>query len=166
MMPREKGAPPQIRPKGLADYLNVMSKSVFQSGMSWDVVEAKWAGTEAALHEFDPGWLASLSARQIDGLVKDTRLIRNRRKIEAISTNAARAIELEREYGSFKKYLNSLGDFDSIVKALRKDFKFLGESGCYHFLYVVREPVPDWHEWRESMANRGVVMRGRGAAHD
>jgi 3-methyladenine DNA glycosylase Tag len=163
-MPREKGAPPQVSPKGLADYLEVMSKSVFQSGISWDVVEAKWEGTREALHGFEPGWLAALSGKQIDALMQDTRLIRNRKKIEALSSNAARALELEREHGSFKKYLKSHGDFEAVVKALRKDFKFLGETGCYHFLYVVREPVPDWHEWRESRgAAAGRWQRRAGA---
>jgi len=46
--------PKQIRPKRLSDYLEVMSKAVFQSGMSWRVVEAKWPGFREAFFEFDP----------------------------------------------------------------------------------------------------------------
>ena len=38
-------APEQIKPQSLDDYLEVMSKAVFQSGMSWKVVEAKWCLT-------------------------------------------------------------------------------------------------------------------------
>jgi len=44
-----EGQPPtQIKPESLDDYLEVMSKNVFQSGMSWRVVEAKWPGTREA----------------------------------------------------------------------------------------------------------------------
>ena len=42
-MPQEgQGPPPQVKIKSIDDYLKVMSKLVFQSGMSWKVVEAKW----------------------------------------------------------------------------------------------------------------------------
>lgn len=162
-MPRVKGAPPQVSAKGLRDYLEVMSKSVFQTGISWDVVEAKWDGIRDALHEFDPGWLAAMSGKHVDALMQDTRVIRNRKKLEAISTNAARALEVEAEHGTFKKYLRAHGDFEAVVKALREDFKFLGETGCYHFLYVVKEPVPEWHAWRESRAVASAAS-GRGQA--
>ena len=44
----EYGAPPQVKPKRLGDYLEVMSKAVFQSGMSWQVVNKKWDGIRDA----------------------------------------------------------------------------------------------------------------------
>lgn len=44
------------------------------------------------------------------------------------------------------------GGFEGTVKALRKDFKFLGESGCYFFLWVVKEPVPPYEEWSAERA--------------
>jgi DNA-3-methyladenine glycosylase I len=149
MPKREKGAPPQITPKRLGDYLEIMSKSVFQTGISWDVVEAKWPGIREAFRGFDADAVARMGERDIDKLATDTRVIRNRRKIEAIIENANRMIAIDKEHGSFRKYLRSHADYDALVKDLRKQFKFLGETGCYHFLYVVKEPVPEYHEWRE-----------------
>ena len=55
-------------------------------------------------------------------------------------------LELEAEHGSFRDYLRSHGDYASTVKALRKDFKFVGDFGCYYFLYVVGEDVPPHEE--------------------
>jgi 3-methyladenine DNA glycosylase Tag len=148
---REKGAPPQIKPKRLGDYLEVMSKAVFQSGMSWDVVEAKWPGTREAFGGFDAEAVARMSDREIDKLATDTRLIRNRRKIAAVVENANKLIALDAEHKGFRKYLRSFGgDYYALVKDLRKQFKFLGDTGCYMFLYVVGEPVPEYHEWRDS----------------
>jgi 3-methyladenine DNA glycosylase Tag len=45
--------PEKIRPGALDDYLEVMSKAVFQSGMSWKVVESKWDTTREAFHDFN-----------------------------------------------------------------------------------------------------------------
>ncbi len=143
-------APEQVEPKGLADYLEVMSKAVFQSGMSWKVVESKWPGLREAFREFDPEALTTLTEPELDELSQDTRGIRNRRKIEAVIGNARRMLELESAHGTFRGYLQSHGDFDSTVKDLRKQFKFMGETGCYVFLYVVGEYVPPYDGWRAS----------------
>lgn len=143
----EHHAPKQITPKSLGDYLEAMSRPVFQTGMSWKVVDAKWPGTREAFKGFDINKVARMGDPDIDKLATDTRVIRNRRKIEAIVDNANRMIALEREHGSFKKYLRSHDDFEALVKDLRKQFKFLGDMGSYLFLYSVREKVPSWEEW-------------------
>ncbi len=143
----ETTAPKQIEPKRLGDYLEVMSKAVFQSGMSWKVVESKWAGTREAFQGFDAEKVAALRGRALEALAVDKRLIRNRRKIAAVVDNAARMIELEKEHGSFKKYLRSQGGFDATLAAIKKDFKFMGPMGVYYFLYVVREEVPSHKEF-------------------
>ncbi len=140
-------APTQITPKGLADYLDVLTKAVFQSGISWRVVEAKWQGTREALSGFDPETVAGLTPRDVDRLAADTRLIRNRRKIEATIENAETMLALEREHGRFKRYLRSFGDFEATAADLVKRFKFLGDMGAYYFLYVVGEAVPPHEEW-------------------
>ncbi len=146
-MPEEHHAPKQTTPKVLGDYLEAMSRPVFQTGMSWKVVDSKWPGIRAAFKDFDANKVARMGDPEIDRLATDTRVIRNRRKIAAIVGNAYRMIELEREHGSFKKYLRSHDDFEALVKDLRKQFKFLGDMGSYLFLYSVREKVPSWEEW-------------------
>lgn len=140
MPPKEP--PPKIDPQSLDDYLEVMSKVVFQSGMSWKVIEAKWSGTREAFHDFDAERVAHMSESEIDRLAEDQRVIRNRRKLAAIVHNADRMIELDRDHGGFQRYLRSHGGYEGTVKALRKDFKFLGEMGCGYFLYVVGEETP------------------------
>ncbi len=147
------GVPPErITPTKLGDYLDVMSKAVFQSGISWRVVESKWAGTREAFKDFDPVVISEFGESELDALTNDTRIIRNRRKIEAIVGNARRMLDLQEEHGSFQSYLRSKGDdFSALVKDLRKNFNFLGDMGACYFLYVVGEQVPD-HE--EFMATR------------
>ena len=144
--------PERIDPKSLGDYLEVMSKDVFQAGISWRAVESKWPGTREAFRGFDAAAVADFAELELDELSNDTRAIRNRRKLEAIVGNARRMLDLEKKHGSFRSYLHSHGDFGMTVASLRKEFKFLGDMGCYYFLFVVGEEVPSHEEW---MASRG-----------
>jgi 3-methyladenine DNA glycosylase Tag len=139
--------PERIAPKKLADYLDVLTKAVFQSGISWRVVEAKWPSTREALHQFDPQRLADLTPVDVDRLAEDTRLVRNRRKIEATIENAQTMLDLDREYKGFGRYLKSFSDFDAVSADLVKRFKFLGATGAYYFLWVVGEEVPPHEDW-------------------
>ena len=141
------GPPERIEPASLDDYLEVMSKAVFQSGMSWRVVEAKWPRIREAFQDFNAQKVADFSVFEVEELARDTRVIRNRRKLAAIVDNAHRMIELDRENGSFRSYLRSHGDFDATLAALRKDFKFMGPTSVYYFLYVVGEEVPPHEEF-------------------
>ena len=151
---REYGAPPQIKSPKRDDYLEAMSKSVFQTGISWDVVNKKWPNIVEAFHGFDADRVANLSPDDLDELQQDTRVIRNRRKLEAIASNAQMVLDRSAEHGSFGKYLSAQGDFDGQVKALKQDFKFLGDTGSYVFLYVVGEEVPPHDEWEASRRKR------------
>ena len=153
-------APKQITPTKLADYLEVLSKAVFESGMSWAIVEAKWPGFQAAFQGFDPVIIANLSPDEIDALTADTRIIRNRRKIESTIHNAGAMLEAEREFGSFKKYLESLAGFPAQVGSLKKRFKHVGDFGAFYFLYVVGEPVPEHHEYRAKLLEGAQKERG------
>jgi DNA-3-methyladenine glycosylase I len=148
------GPPKKIVPKSLNDYLEIMSKSVFQSGMSWKVVENKWPGTREAFHNFEVQTVVNFNELDIEELSKDTRVIRNYRKLMAIVFNARKMIALDKEYGSFQKYLRSHGSFDDTLNAIRKDFKFMGPTGIYVFLYVVGENVIP-HEEFEKQYRKG-----------
>ena len=92
-----------------------------------------------------------MTPTEIDLLTQDTRVIRNRRKLESVVSNAGRLLELDSEFSGFQRYLRSHGDFPTLVKDLRKQFKFLGEMGCYYYLYVVGEEVPPHEEWQASL---------------
>jgi DNA-3-methyladenine glycosylase I len=140
-------APTQIEPKSLSDYLGVMTRAVFEPGLNWSVVEAKWPGITAAFAEFDPETVAGYTPTDVERLVGDPAIIRNRKKIEATIHNAGEMLNVERESGGFKRYLGSFGSYEATAADLRKRFKFLGETGAYYFLYVVKEPVPPHEEW-------------------
>ena len=144
-----QGPPPQIKPKDLDDYLEQLSKGVFQAGISWRVVDAKWPGIKAAFKDFDTERVARMSDRDIDKLAQDPQMIRSRPKIAAVVHNAQVLLDLVRD-GGFRKHLRSFDEYEGLATDLKKRFKFVGDSGAYHFLYTVRQPVPDWHEWAKA----------------
>ena len=90
--------------------------------------------------------MAGLNEEDIDRLAKDPRIIRNYRKLVAIAENARRMMALEKEFCSIKKYLRSHGDYETTAKAVIKEFKFMGDTGTYFFLFVVGENVPPHEE--------------------
>ena len=138
--------PDKINPSRLGDYLEIMTRAVFQSGMSWKVVNSKWPDIQEAFQGFDAETVAGFGEKELDDLTNDKRVIRNRRKLEAIVGNARRMIELDKEFGGFQKYLRSQPDFEATVKDMRKQFKFMGLTGIYYFLHVVGEKVPPHQE--------------------
>ena len=153
------GPPEQITPERLGDYLEVLSKAVFQAGISWRVIEAKWDGFRVAFAGFDPEKVASFTDADVERLTADPGIVRNRRKIEATVHNAQAMLDLDREHGSFGRYLRSLPDYEALVADLRGHFKFLGDTGAYFFLYVVGEPVPEHEAWMKS--REGVQKHSR-----
>lgn len=143
-MPNE---PERIDPQRLNDYLEIMTKAAFQSGMSWKVIEAKWDGFREAFQGFDPEYVAGLEEPDVDQLTADTRIIRNRRKIEATIHNAAAMLRLSGgTMKGFQGWLRGFGDYAELENTIRREFKFMGPSGIYFWLWVVGEEVPDYHE--------------------
>lgn len=133
-------------PKDLSGYLDALARVMFQTGISWRVVEAKWPGIREAFHGFDVQRVAKLREADINRLMGDTRVIRNRRKLEAIRENAREMLALDAEYKGFKRYLDSLGDFDATRKGLHKQFAYVGDSGAWYFLWMVGRKVPAHEE--------------------
>ncbi len=67
--------PKRIEPAKLGNYLEIMSKAVFQSGMSWKVIDTKCPGIREAFHDFDAHTVATMGESDIDALAQDTRVI-------------------------------------------------------------------------------------------
>ena len=141
-------SPPKgARPRDLAGYLEAITRAVFQGGISWRVVEAKWDGIRKAFADFDPIKVAKFGPKRIDRLVENEAVIRSRPKIEAVIDNARTIVELDTQHHGFRRYLRSHSDFDALVADLKREFRFLGDTGAYYVLGVVGEPVPPHKEW-------------------
>ncbi len=123
-----------------------------QAGLSWITVLRKREEYRKAFAGFNPKKVALFTKRDVERLLKNTGIIRNRMKIEAAINNAQKFLEVQKEFGSFSNYiwefvkgkpilnkLKKLSDYPAqteVSNALAKDlkkrgFKFLGSTICY-----------------------------------
>lgn len=129
-----------------------------QAGLSWQTILNKSEAFDRAYENFDIQKVAAFDQEKIEALVKDTGIIRNRRKIEAAVVNAQQVLKIQAEAGSFSEYLwNFVGGepidgqkktvkeipannelSDAIAKDLKKrGFKFVGSTIIYAFMQAV-----------------------------
>ena len=76
----------------------------FQAGLSWITILRKRERFRAVFHGFDFHKVAAYAERDVQRLLADAGIVRHRGKIEAVIHNAARAIALQREFGSLSRY--------------------------------------------------------------
>lgn len=127
-----------------------------QAGLSWITILRKREGYKKAFAEFDVRKVAQFTEKQMTDLASFEGIIRNRLKIKATVSNAQAFMEVQKEFGSFSKYLLSFFPdnkpivnhwktlaeapastdvSDAISKDMKKrGFKFFGTTICYAYL--------------------------------
>lgn len=76
-----------------------------QAGLSWLTILRKREGYRRAFDGFDPEKIAAYGEEKLRALMEDSGIVRNRRKIEAAVVNARKFLEIQREFGSFDRYI-------------------------------------------------------------
>src|SRR5215831_4213152 len=126
-----------------------------QAGLSWSTILHKREGYRSAFADFDADAVARFGKRDVERLLGDSRIVRNRLKVESTVNNAQRLLELRGELGSFDTYVWSFVGGAPIVgswrtvseipaetaesRVLSKDlkkrgFRFVGPTVCYAFM--------------------------------
>src|SRR5262249_49238648 len=77
----------------------------FQAGLSWITILRKRENFRKAFKNFHPKIVARFGKRDVARLMQDAGIVRNRMKIDAAINNAARFMEIQKEFGSFDKYI-------------------------------------------------------------
>lgn len=122
--------------------LERLALEINQAGLSWELMLKKRVGFNKAFKNFEVEKVASFGKRDVERLLKDEGIIRNRLKIEAVIHNAKIIKEIQKEHGSFSKWLTfpsmeRLGP-DEIVKIFRKQgFKFVGGEIMKEFVQSI-----------------------------
>jgi DNA-3-methyladenine glycosylase I len=109
-----------------------------QAGLSWDTILAKRENYRRAFDRFDPRKVARYGAAKKRALMADAGIVRNRAKIEATVQNARAFLAVQKEFGSFAKYVWAFKDAAALSKDLkRRGFKFVGTTIMYAFMQAV-----------------------------
>jgi DNA-3-methyladenine glycosylase I len=129
-----------------------------QAGLSWETILKRREGYRKAFHSFDPKKVASMKDDELEALRQNPEIIRNRLKIYAARQNAHAFLKIQKEFGSFDRYLwqfvggkpiishrKSFKDMPATTKesdALSKDLKkrgmtFVGSTIMYAYMQAV-----------------------------
>ena len=91
-----------------------------QAGLSWWTILRKREGYRRAFADFDATKVARFTSRTVDKLMQDASIVRNRQKIEAAIANARGFLEIQKEFGTFDRYVWSFVGGQPIVNKWRK----------------------------------------------
>jgi len=107
-----------------------------QAGLRWTAILNKQEGFRKAYHDFDIATVAAYGEEDFNRLMNDTSIIRNRLKINAAIHNAQVILGLQKEFGSFKKWIDTHHPLtkEEWVKLFKKTFKFTGGEIVNEFL--------------------------------
>ncbi len=107
-----------------------------QAGLSWDTILKKKANFFKAYDDFEIKKVAAYKEKQIERLLNDAGIIRNRLKVNAAIENAKTIVELQKEFGSFKNWIDTNHPLtkEEWVKLFKKHFKFTGGEIVNEFL--------------------------------
>lgn len=107
-----------------------------QAGLSWDTILKKQENFRKAYKHFDIKKVAAFKKKDFERLMQDAGIIRNKLKINAAITNAQAIVQLQKEWGSFKKWLDHHRDLskDEWVQLFKKHFRFTGGEIVGEFL--------------------------------
>lgn len=128
-----------------------------QAGLSWETILRKRENYRKAFDGFRPDIIAKYDQKKIDRLLADAGIVRNRLKIISVVANAKAVLSIQKEFGSFDKYiwrfapqkagkapkglkdvLALSADSDRMSKELKKrGFGFVGSTICYAFMQAV-----------------------------
>ncbi len=120
---------------------------VNQAGLSWAIVLKKRNGFREAFHSYQVNAVAAYTESDIERLLNDPGIIRNRLKILAAIENARRVQAIQQEMGSFYLWLQqqTISTIDDWVKLFRKNFKFTGFEVVNEFLMSIGR-IPGAHD--------------------
>jgi DNA-3-methyladenine glycosylase I len=110
-----------------------------QAGLSWETILKKEETFRKAYHNFDLKKVAKYTAKDRARLMKDAGIIRNRLKINAAIENAKTILQLQKDFGSFERWLatHHPKPKDEWVKLFKKTFKFTGGEIVNEFLMSI-----------------------------
>jgi len=144
-----------------------------QAGLSWITVLKRRSAYRKAYDDFDPEKMACWTDEKIQGLLKDSGIIRNKLKIMSAQKNAQAYLRLVKEYGSFKDFLYSFvggrpqnnrwetlseipaatKESQALSKGLKKKgFNFVGPTICYAFMQatgMVNDHITSCYRYKE-----------------
>lgn len=157
-----------------------------QAGLSWSTILNKRENYRRAFAGFDPAKVARFDKRRVERLLQDRGIVRNRLKVEAAVQNARAFLRIQKEFGSFDKYIWSFVGGKTRhnrwtrvrqipaetpeSRAMSKDlkqrgFRFVGPTICYAYMQaagMVNDHLVDCFRHRQVKQNQAAPIASQG----
>lgn len=129
-----------------------------QAGLSWSTILKRREGYRKAFSDFDPIKVSKFTTKHVEKLLDNNEIIKNRLKINSVINNAKQFLKIQKEFGSFDKYVWSFVNHKPIINNFKKlsdlpastiisenmskdlrtrGFNFVGPTICYAFMQAV-----------------------------
>jgi len=125
-------------------YFENMSRTVFQAGLSWQMIADKWSAFKKVFKDFNIDDVSDFDEEDIERLLSDASIVRNRAKIEATIVNAIAFQKIQEEYESFRNFIDNQDkseNYKYVKKELAKRFARMGSKTSMIFLYSIGENI-------------------------
>jgi hypothetical protein len=160
--------PDVIVPVAPADYLAVMTRAVFQTGLSWRQIALHWRAYERAFARFDCARVAAFDDSEVARVLETPGVLHSPRKVRATIANARTLVELGARPGGVAAYVRAFPDYVSLAKDFKKRFSFMGDMNVWYVLFRTGFPVPTFERWVETIPGdhprmREMVLKARAA---
>jgi hypothetical protein len=174
MAKKQRAAPPLRTPRkatpteriprvipvpSLDDHLAVISRAIFQAGLSWAMIDARWPAFRRAFDDFRIDIVAGYGAADVDRIMEADGVVHARAKIAGTIANAQALHALVAEHGSVAAYVRSFPDYDALYADAKARFAFLGDLSCYYWLFRTGLAVPPFEDWLERQERDHPRMR-------
>ncbi len=143
----------------LDDHLAVISRAVFQAGLNWAIITARWEIFRAAFDDFAVDRVATYGEADVERLMTTDGIVHSASKIAGTIANARALIAIVAEFGSVSAYVARFETYDALFADARTRFAFLGDLSCYYWLFRTGEPVPPFERWMERQERDHPRMR-------
>ncbi len=159
-----KPTPPERIPRVIAvptldDHLEVMTRAIFQAGLSWALIDARWDAFRTAFEGFNLKLIATYGEGEIERLMEAEGVVHSRSKIAGTIANARALQALAAEHGDVATYARSFPTYETLYADAKKRFAYLGDLSCYYWLFRTGLPVPPLDRWMERQDRDHPRMR-------
>ena len=142
-----------------ADVFAVMTRAVFQAGVSWAQIAKNWDAYGRAFAEFDSARVATYDDIDAEQVLAEPGLLRMPKKVKATIANAQALQVVLGEFGDFHAYVASFRDYAATATDIKKRFSFLGDMNAWYVLFRLHEPVPHFETWVKTIPGDHPRMR-------
>jgi len=155
----EERIPRQVENPSASALLAILTRAIFQAGMSWAAIDQRWEAFCAAFADFDVHAVAAFGDFETEDLMLREGIIHSRKKIAGTIANARALLAIETEFGDFHRYANSFREFAPLAADLKRRFAYLGDLSVYYLLFRAGEAVPLFEDWEKTIEGDHPRMR-------